>query len=123
MPRRHAAQAAQPQPSLVAANSETATQPATQPAAATRSSRSHIPPDNDGEIFDFENELDQDDDSEDQADAPQARHAHSKPAVNTTNIEVNDPTPAAPKNSVIALDINYFYDRESGPRAICKECK
>jgi hypothetical protein len=113
MPRgRRAAQAAQPQPS-VTANSETAPQP----DAATR-----IPPDNDGEFFDFE---DDGDDSEDQADAPQARRARSVPvpAANASNIQVNDPTLAAPRKGTAALDIDYFYDRQKGRDTFCKECK
>lgn len=115
MPRgRRAAQAAP-----VAANPETASQP----DAATPSSRSRISPDDDGELFDFENdELDDGDNSEDQADASQTRHARSVPAANTSNIQVNDPTPAAKKGTA-ALDIEYFYNRQKGRDTFCKECK
>jgi hypothetical protein len=122
MPRgRPAAQAAQPQPSPVAANSEAASQP----NAATRSSRSRIPPEDDGEFFDFENALDDGDNSEDQDDASQARRARSVPvpATSVSNIQVNDPTPAAPKNRTAALDIDYFYNRQKGHDTYCKECK
>jgi hypothetical protein len=122
MPRgRPAAQAAQPQPSPVAANSEAASQP----NAATRSSRPRIPPEDDGEFFDFENALDDGDDSEDQADASQVRHARSVPvpATSVSNIQVNDPTLAAPKSRTAALDIDYFYDRQKGRDTYCKECK
>lgn len=128
MPRgRRAAQAAQPQPSPVTTVSETATQPpppSTQHTAATRSSHSRNPPDNDGESFDLENVSDVSDSDEDQADAPQARRGRSQPAANTSNlnIQVNDPTPTA-KKGMTALDIEYFYNRQKGRDTFCKECK
>jgi septal ring-binding cell division protein DamX len=121
MPRgRRVAQATQPQPPPAAA-AETAAQPVTQPIAATRSSRSRIPPDNDGEFFDLENVSGLDD--EDQADTPQARaRFRNMPAANMSNMQVNDPTPA-PKKGTAALDIDYFYDRQKGRDTICNECK
>jgi hypothetical protein len=118
MPPGHcAAQAAQPQPSP-----ETATQPATHPAAATHSSPFRNPPDNDGESsgLDLENILDATGSDEDQADAPQTRQARSEPAANASNIQVNNPTPAALKEETTALDI---YDCQKGRDTFCNEYK
>lgn len=113
MPRgRRAAQAAQPSPVATVV---------TQPA--TRSAHSRNPPDNDGESFDMENISESDASDKDQANL-QARpgRAHSEPAANAFNIQVNDPTPM-PKKGTTALDIDFFYDRQKGRETFCKECK
>ena len=117
---RGRSRAAQPQPAPVpAANSQAATQPVTQPAAPTR-----IPPSiNDGKSFDF-NDSDGDNDSEDQADAPQASRGRSVPeVVHSSNIQVNDPTLVVPRKGTAALDIDFFYDRQKGRDTFCKECR
>lgn len=130
MPRGRRPQAPQPvQPQLSSATETPslpvpAAQPATQPAAVTRSSHSRNPPDNDGEFFDLEvSDSDASDNSDDdQANGPQARRTRSEPAANLPNIQVNDPTPATKKGTT-ALDIEYFYDRQKGRDTFCKECK